>query len=160
MASWFVHYGEKRAREILLGLKTNGVRLVDGNSTAVRNVAQGQADICLTDTDDVYAAQRNGWPVGMNPLDQGEDGSLAIPNTVAMVSGAPHPSEARALIAFLLSEKVETMLAESDSHNAPVHRELIERYGLYAIPHPLNVNYAEVADHLPEAIRIAGEILR
>ena len=50
IASWFVHYGSERAREILQQLKANKIRLVDGNSTAVRMIATGQADICFTDT--------------------------------------------------------------------------------------------------------------
>ncbi|MHC4658901.1 MAG: extracellular solute-binding protein [Planctomycetota bacterium] len=160
VASWFAHYGSDRAREILLALKTNKIRLVDGNSTAVRMVATGQADACFTDTDDVYAAQRNGWPVAMNYLDQGGDGPLAIPNTAAVINGAPHPQEAKELMDFLLSEKLERMLVRSDSHNTPIHPSLAEKYKLYAIPKSLDVDYEKVADQLPAAIKTAGEILR
>ncbi len=160
VASWFAHYGGERATAILKGLKTNEVRMVDGNSTAVRMVATGQADVCLTDTDDVYAAQRNGWPVAMNYLDQGGDGVLVIPNTVAVIKGAPHPEEAEALLEFLLSEQVERMLARSDSHNTPVRASLAAEFTDYAIPKPLEVDYEKVADELPNAIRLTGEILR
>jgi len=160
VASWFAHYGRVRAEEILRKLKANQVRLVDGNSTAVRMVATGQADLCLTDTDDVYAARRNGWPVAMNYLNQGDDGVLTIPNTAAVVRGGPHPAEAKELMRFLLSEKVEQMLAESDSHNAPTHVSLAGRYRRYAIPKPLNISYEDVADMLPTAVTTAGRILR
>ena len=160
VASWFVHYGAERAKEILDGLKANEVRLVAGNSTAVRMVATGQADICFTDTDDVYAAQRNGWPVALNHLDQGGAGSLAIPNTAAMIKGAPHPEEAAVLIDFLLSERLEELLARSDSHNCPVHPSVAERYKSYAIPNPLDVDYGKIADALPMAIKTAREVLR
>ena len=160
VASWFVHYGTERAEEILRGLKAGGVRLVDGNSTAVRAVARGQADVCLTDTDDVYAAQRNGWPVAMNFLDQGGEGVLVIPNTVALVRGGPHPAEGKALVAFLLSARAEEMLARSDSHNTPARAYLAERFGPYRIPRPLRVDYEAVADRLAEAVRKAREILR
>jgi len=159
VASWFAHYGPQRATAILRALKANKVRLVEGNSTAVRYVATGRADVCLTDTDDVYAAQRNGLPVAMNPLDQGGDGSLAIPNTVSIVAGAPRQVEAKELLAFLLSEKVEAMLAESDSHNAPVRPALKRRFEQYAIRKPLAIDYEKVADALPEAKRAAAEIL-
>jgi iron(III) transport system substrate-binding protein len=155
-----VHYGFERAREILQALKANRVRLVDGNSTAVRMVATGQADVCFTDTDDVYAAQRNGWPVDMNYLDQGGNGPLVIPNTVALIKGAPHPELAKQLMEFLLSERCEQMLAESDSHNAPVHPSLAEQFRMYAISKPLGVDYRKVADQLPIAIKTAGETLR
>ncbi len=119
VASWFAHYGPDRAEEILRRLKDNGVRLVSGNSIAVRMVATGQADICFTDTDDIYAGQRNGWPVAMNYLDQGGDGVLTIPNTAALIKGGPHPENARVLMQFLLSPELERMLVESDSHNSP-----------------------------------------
>jgi iron(III) transport system substrate-binding protein len=160
VASWFAHYGGEGAMRILRLLKANKVRLVDGNSTAVRMVATGQADVCLTDTDDVYAAQRNNWPVEMNYLNQGGDGPLAIPNTAAVVKGSPHPEEAADLMDFLLSERLEKMLARSDSHNSPIHKSLIGQFEQYVIPKPLDVDYEKVADHLPTAIKTAREILR
>jgi len=160
VASWFAHYGRRRAREILEGLKANGVRLVDGNSLVVRQVAGGQADVGLTDTDDVHAGLRNGWPVAMHPLDQGGAGSLAIPNTVALVAGAPHGRQARMLVDFLLSEQVEVMLAESDLHTAPIRPALAEKFAAYSITHPLAVDYGRIADELPLAIRTAGEVFR
>jgi iron(III) transport system substrate-binding protein len=160
VASWFVHYGFDRARKILQALKANRIRLVDGNSTAVRMVATGRADICFTDTDDVYAGQRNGWPVAMNFLDQAGEGPLAIPNTAALINRAPHPREAKELMDFLLSEKLEEMLVVSDSHNAPIHPSLAARFKSYALPKPLDIDYHKVADRLPTAIAAAREILR
>lgn len=159
IASWFAHYGQGRAREILAALKVNEVRLVAGNSIAVRMVATGQADVCLTDTDDVYAAQRNGWPVGMNWLDQGGDGVLTIPNTVAVIKGSPHTEEGLELLGFLLSERVERMLAGSDSHNTPVQASVAAEFSQYAIPKPLDIDYEKVADELPTAISVAWEAL-
>ena len=162
VASWFAHYGREKARAILKGLKANGVRLVSGNSTAVRMVATGQADVCFTDTDDVYAAQRNGWSVALRFLKQGGEGALVIPNTVARIKGGPNPEAAKALIAFLLGGKAEEMLARSDSHNTPVHPSLVgrEEFAKYAIPKALDINYEKVADLLPDSISEAGEILR
>jgi len=160
VASWFAHYDSARATEILEGLKANDIRLVAGNSTAVRMVATGQADVCFTDTDDVYAAQRNGWPVAMNFLDQGGDGALAIPNTAALIKGAGNPEEAEELMEFLLSEQLEQMLAGSDSHNCPIRPALAEQFKMYAVPKPLGVDYEKVADNLPMAIRAAREVLR
>ena len=160
VASWFAHYGPDRAREILQALKANQIRLVDGNSTAVRMVATGQADVCFTDTDDVYAAQRNGWHVAMNYLDQGGDGPLAIPNTAAVINGARHPEEAKELMDFLLSEQLEEMLVRSDSHNCPIRPALAKRFTSYAISNPLDIDYEKVADLLPIAIETSREILR
>ena len=159
VASWFARYGPEKAGDILRSLKANGVRMVDGNSTAVRMVATGQALVCLTDTDDVYAAKRRGWPVAMNPLDQGGRGALAIPNTVALIKGGRNPRRARELMAFLLSEDVEEMLAASESHNTPIRPALAKRFAAYAIGKTLDLSYERVADELLRAIREAGEIL-
>ena len=160
VASWFAHYRPQRAREILRKLKDNQVRVVEGNSVALRMVATGQADICFTDTDDVYAGQRNGWPIAMNFLDQNGEGVLAIPNTAAMVKGGPHPVAAANLMQFLLSEELEQLLAESDSHNSPVYPSVARRYPQYVIPHVLNLDYGGIADVLPMAIRMATEVLQ
>ena len=160
VASWFAHYGFARAKQILEGLRANEIRLVEGNSTAVRMVATGQVDVCFTDTDDVYAAQRNGWSVAMNYLDQDGDGALAIPNTAAVIKGAAHPEEAKELMDFLLSEQLEQMLVRSDSHNCPIRPALVEQFKLYAIEKPLSIDYEKIADQLPTAILTAREILR
>lgn len=160
VASWFVHYGTERAKQILQGLKDNGVHLVSGNSTAVRWVATGQADVCFTDTDDVYAAQRNGWPVAMHFLSQNDAGPLVIPNTACLIKGGPHPQPAQTLMAFLLSDQLEEMLVTSDSHNAPVHPELKEKFSQYTINNPLIVDYQQVAELLPEAIQTARQIFQ
>jgi iron(III) transport system substrate-binding protein len=160
VASWFAHYGFGRARKILEALKANKIRLVPGNSSAVRMIATGQADICFTDTDDVYAAQRNGWPVALNYLDQGGDGVLVIPNTAAIIKNAPHPEEAKVLMDFLLSEQLEQMLVRSDSHNLPIRSALAKQFKLYAVPKSLDVDYEKVADQLSIAIQTAREILQ
>jgi len=158
VASWFAHYGADRAKQILVALKANGVRFVQGNSTAVRKVAQGEADVCFTDTDDVYVARRNGWPIAMNPLDQGGAGALAIPNTAALIAGGPNPSHAKKLLAFLLSEPVESALAASESHNTPIRPKLAAKFGRYAVGRPLKIDYREVAEQMPAAMRAVGEV--
>ena len=160
VASWFVHYGPQRAGQILCGLKANGVKLAAGNSHAVRMLSEGRADVCLTDTDDVYSGQRNGWPIAFHYLDQGGAGVLVIPNTAALIGNGPHPEQGRQLMAFLLGGEVERRLAASDSHNAPVRLDPSEADAKYRIPKPLAIDYAQVADCLPIAVEKGMEILR
>jgi len=162
VASWFALYGEEKAEQILRRLKENGVRIVDGNSTAVRMVATGQADICFTDTDDVYAGKRNDWPIAMKMLRRDGKGTLTIPNTAAVIKGAPHSESAAILMDILLGGAVEKMLLQSDSHNWPVVPERhadIKLYNEYRIDDPLAIDYELVTDNLENALRKAGEIL-
>ncbi len=162
VASWFSHYGSERAEQILQGLKDNEIRLVDGNSTAVRMVATGQADVCFTDTDDVYAGKRNGWPVAMKILNQAGAGALTIPNTAAIIKGAPNRGNAQVLMSFLLGGAAEEMLLKSDSHNWPIvpaKVECVAEYSDYEISKPLKIDYEDVAANLEGALIKAGEIL-
>jgi iron(III) transport system substrate-binding protein len=158
VASWFVEYGKNKATEILKGLKANGIRLVEGNSTAVRMVGTGQADICLTDTDDVYAGIRNGWPVKMNPLGRNGKGTLAIPNTAAKIRKGPNPDAAGKLMDYLLGGECEKTLLASDSHNWPVGFTPDDSQKAFAIPNPAVVDYAAVAAAMPDALKVVEEI--
>ncbi len=157
----------------LRAMQKNGLRLVDGNATVVRMVAGGEADVGLTDTDDVWAGQREGWPVGLtyarhrHPVVVGVSagaenriGVLTIPNTVSLIEGGPNPEAGEALAAFLLSPRVERMLAESDSHNIPIRPELAAEFPEYAVPDPMDLSYEAIADHMDEAMRLCDEVLR
>ena len=134
------------------GLAANRVRLLpSGNAGVVEAVAKGEADIGLTDTDDVWAAQARGLNVQLiypdHNLGEGESGigTLLIPNTVAKIKNGPNPKQAEQLIDFLLSEGVERMLAESVSHNIPLRPTLAADFAQYAVSDPLSVDYAAAA---------------
>lgn len=170
-------WGAEAAAEWLERLNDNGVRLVDGNAEVVRAVAQGEAMVGLTDTDDVWSGQRNGWPVdlkyarhelpvgalGVETSGSAETGGIMlIPNTAARVKGGPNPENAERLIRYLLSEEVERALAESDSHNIPVRPELAEEYSQYAPPPALesiDATFEDIAEAMPEAMRLCREHL-
>ena len=83
-------------------------------------VAQGEYQFGLTDTDDAIGALLNDKPVRMVFPDQDGDGTLLIPNTVALISNAPHPVQARKLIDFILSPEVEEALARGRSSQIPL----------------------------------------
>jgi ABC-type Fe3+ transport system substrate-binding protein len=92
----------------------------------------------LSDTDDAYAAQREGWQVGMAYPRAGlggcAPGPMLVPNTVALVKGSPHPEAAAKLIDFLISERAERMLAASESHNLPVRAKVAAEFAEFAPP--------------------------
>jgi len=122
-------------------LVNNNIRLYDGNASVVRAIAMGEIDVGLTDTDDVWSGQRNGWQVDcvydafdspMNLDTLGSRGPVLIPNTVGIISGAPHPLLAQQLAAYLISPAVETLLAQSGSRNMPANPQLVELFNSIA----------------------------
>jgi len=92
------HWGDERWQAWCRALAANKPFLVDGNSVVVKLVGLGEAWLGLTDSDDIAAGQREGFPVAALPL--GED-SLLIPNTVAILRGAPHSNAAEKLYQYL-----------------------------------------------------------
>ncbi len=118
--------GREAGRRLLENLRASCPVISAGNSDVVRLVARAATPqdivVGLTDADDVWVRKGQGEPVDMIYLDQGDGaiGTLLIPNSVAVVRGGPHADAARRLIDFLVSAKVETMLAESRSRNVPL----------------------------------------
>lgn len=88
-------------------LAANQPFLVEGNSEVVKFVGRGKAFIGLTDSDDIAAGLREGLPLASLPL---IEDSVLIPNSVALVRGAPHPALAKKLAAFLASDAVAEKL--------------------------------------------------
>lgn len=101
------HWGQAQWEAWCRALAANRPLLVDGNSVVAKLVARGEAWVGLTDSDDIAAVQREGAPVVALPL-TGE--SLLIPNTVAVVRGAPHPEAAEQLFTWLQRPAVAVRL--------------------------------------------------
>lgn len=162
--------GASQLEEWLTAMRDNGMRLYDGNATVVRAVAHGEIDLALTDTDDVWAGQRNQWPVELvfeTPDDAGQPtsglcsfGPMLIPNTVARVRGGPNPHNAAILIDFILSARVERMLAESESGNIPARPALAAEFPRATIPAGRLPDLQRTADAIPEAMDLCDRILR
>lgn len=139
--AWLVaSMGEERARVLLERLKEN-CRVYPGNSAVVRAVAQGECDVGLTDTDDVWVGRASGWKLGASfGVGSSAWEALLIPNTVAMVGNARPRAEAQALVDFLCSADGERLLATSESRNVPVRAtlraELAESIPEMTLPEP------------------------
>jgi iron(III) transport system substrate-binding protein len=161
-------WGQRVVAALFTGLGGNDLRLLDGNASVVQSVAFGEAHIGITDTDDVWAGLRNGWPIGMSWLrhdagDQGSGermGSLVIPNTVALVKGGPNQENASRLCEFLLSAEAESMLAQSESHHDPVRDDVTPPDEQYRIQDPMTIDYALAASQMDEAVELALRAMR
>lgn len=116
-------WGSQRLREWLVQAGANGTAFAPGNGSACDLVAGGERSFGLTDTDDARGAILDGKLLGVLIPDP-SDGAILIPNTVALVRGAPHPAEGKALIDFLLSPEVERQLAGMRSAQIPLGEDL------------------------------------
>lgn len=121
-AWWIATRGLPATLELFGAMRAAGVVFPPGNAHVMRLVRAGEIDWGFTDTDDAKVALDEGFPVSVIVPDQGPDdpGVFIIPNTVAMVRGAPHPAAAQELIDFLLSPEVEALLAAGPSAQIPL----------------------------------------
>jgi iron(III) transport system substrate-binding protein len=101
------HWGDATWETWCQALAANKPFLVDGNSVVVKTVGRGDAWIGLTDSDDIAAGQAEGMPIAPLPM---TSETLLIPNTVAVVRGAPHPGPAQRLYEFLQKPEVRQQL--------------------------------------------------
>jgi iron(III) transport system substrate-binding protein len=124
IACLFAVLGQDRATEYLNSLKNNEVQIHGGNKGCATAVAGGTAAFALTDTDDAIIELEAGKPVRIVYPDSTEDGmgTLFLPNTLAIVRGAPHRAEAEELVNYLLSAEVEERLASGPSAQIPLNR--------------------------------------
>jgi iron(III) transport system substrate-binding protein len=102
-------WGEENWLAWCRALAANKPFVVDGNSVVVKFVARGEAWIGLTDSDDVFAGQREGSPVEMLPINEEQ---LLIPNTVGVIRNAPHPENAQKLFEYLQRREVAEKLVQ------------------------------------------------
>lgn len=96
------------------------LREVDGNSAVKDLVAAGVCDLGWCDTDDFYEGHDDGKPVAMLPVRLETGQTICIPNTVSIIKGTPHLTDAQKLADYLLSEECELSLAAAKSRQIPL----------------------------------------
>jgi iron(III) transport system substrate-binding protein len=156
-AALFSVLGAQRAEAFYRNLKRLGARVVDGNSVAAEWTARDETALGLTDTDDAYIRKDQGLPIAIVFPGQGDIGTLLIPNTAAVIKGAPHPDEARRFLDDLLSLDTELALSRLPSRQIPLHAAArgrmppeVERL---ASLKRMAVNYEALAREMPEVDR-------
>lgn len=168
MAALHTAWGPLGFADWLEAMRGNGLRLYDGNAAVVQAIRNGEIDVGLTDSDDVWHAQRNGWPIGMvfEAVDPAaippSMGPLMLPNTAGLIAtppGTTRPPGAERLLNWILSERCEAVLARSDSRNIPVFPGVMAEHPDLAIAEAWRPDLAEVASHVSEALAVAERIL-
>ena len=125
------------------------MQVLSGNKQVATAVGSGQLAFGLTDTDDAMGEVEAGSPVMIVYPDRapGELGTLFIPNTLALIKGAPHAAAARALADHLLSPAVESALANGPSAQIPLLRTTTApaRVETPATVHAMDVDFEAAA---------------
>ena len=156
----FALLGEQKAQEYFKALRTNEIMVTDGNASSRDRVVDGTVPIGFTDTDDAYVAMKKGHSVDIIWPEKEGIGTLLIPNTVALIKGGPNPDEGKKLIDFLLSPRIEEMLAHSESGQIPL-RPTVKRPS--HIPSPgqikiMKIDYEHVADLMEHSSRFLEKL--
>jgi iron(III) transport system substrate-binding protein len=113
-------WGEAEFRRWLRALHDNDVAVLPGNAQVRESVVSGRYALGLTDTDDAVEALADGAPVQILFPDQ----TLLIPNTVALVTHAPHAQSGARLADYLLSSAVEAALARGRGAQLPLNHDV------------------------------------
>ena len=160
VAALYHHLGREKAEMYLKALAANDVVIVNGNSVVRDLVAEGRLPIGFADTDDVNVAVQSGKPVKMIYPDKDGIGTLLIPNTVALIKGAPHPEEGRKLINYLLSREVESWLSHSQSANMPLRDgvKTPNHVPSYSSITAMDVDFYKVAGDMDKSARFCQKL--
>ncbi|MFO0791777.1 MAG: extracellular solute-binding protein [Pirellulales bacterium] len=145
----FAAWGDNAAKEFFHSVKRNA-RIMSGNKQVAEAVAAGSLAFGLTDTDDAIVEVEKGMPVTIVYPDQkeGHDGTLYIPNTLALVKDSPNPQDAEKLVDYLLSADVERKLADGPSAQIPLRPGVPASPRVKAPPEvrAMKVDWAAAAD--------------
>lgn len=128
MAALYVALGDEKAGEYLQAIsaaaRSGAINVANGNSTVARLVGDGKMAFGWTDTDDFAVALERGAPVAAVYPDASGCGTLLLPNSIALVKGAPHEAAARKFIDWVLRPATEKELAYSRSAQIPVRADV------------------------------------
>lgn len=157
-ALWTV-WGEEKTKEYLLNLKGKGLDVAQSNGQTRDKVVSGEMSVAFTDTDDANDAVSEGASVEVVYPNQNDIGTLVIPNTVMLINGAPHPSAAKELINFLISEEAESMLAYAKSAQMPLLPGVDKPESVMSVEDivGMNVDWDDVYDALESVLTFVEE---
>lgn len=154
-AALFAAWGEEAAHEFFMAMRENEVAILPGNATVRDLVAQGEYVAGLTDTDDANSGIEARMEIDWLFPDQGPNGlgTLIIPNTVALIRGAPNPDGGKRLIDYLLTAEVEKALSELPSVQIPLNPAVNARDKVPRLENvrTMDVSFAAIAKNMERA---------
>ena len=119
----FAAWGTDTTKKWIAAVRNNDIYWTLGNAQVMRDVGAGRYAWGYTDTDDANVSRLKGHPTDIIIPDQGEGkrGTLVIPNSVMIISGAKNLANAKRLVDYILSVEVEQKLAMGRSAQIPLH---------------------------------------
>lgn len=156
----FAQLGDQAATDFFKQVAGNAV-IESGNKQVAQHVAEGRYAWGVTDTDDAVIEIEAGKNVALVFPDQATQGTLLIPNTLAIIKGGPNTDSARKLVDWLLRSETEVQLAKGASAQIPLNREVTERSRV--APEDLKVmevDFVAAAEKWETAQRVLVEIFR
>jgi iron(III) transport system substrate-binding protein len=135
------HWGEERWLAWCRAIAANKPFLLGGNSDVVNLVGRGEAWFGLTDSDDIFAQQREGLPIAARQ--PGDLPPMLIPNTLALAINRPHPEAAARLREFLLRPEIAAQLVAAHALDSTASVD--------SVADRLSVDYGRVVAELERA---------
>ena len=120
-SDWAAGLGTRRGTENALNyfrrLKSNGARVLPGNSVVTERVGRGELLAGVTDTDD-FLALRKQFPdlrivIPATSSTRSSDKTVFIPMTAAILKNAPHNANAQKLMNALASPEIEAQIVKA-----------------------------------------------
>jgi len=149
--------GRDKAMAWFKGLQANACVFPSGNGPLASAAALGQVAFGFTDTDDFRKVEAEKKPVARVFPDQapGKPGTLVLPNTVALVKGAPRADLGKKLIDYLLAKQTEEKLAASDGAHIPLRADVKRPPYVQGPPQfrAMEVDWADVARHYDDRMK-------
>jgi iron(III) transport system substrate-binding protein len=156
----FAQLGDQAATDFFKQVAENAV-IESGNKQVAQHVAEGRYAWGVTDTDDAVIEIEAGKDVALVFPDQATQGTLLIPNTLAIIKGGPNTESARKLVDWLLRSETELQLAKGASAQIPLNREVTERSRVAPVDlKVMEVDFVAAAEKWETAQRVLVELFR
>lgn len=157
VAALYALWGKEQAESFFTKLKNNDLDIAQSNGQTRDKVVEGQKWIGFTDTDDANDALVKKEPIVMIYPDQedGQIGTLVVPNTAMLIAGAKNPENAKKLIDYLVSEKTESVLVHAKSAQMPLLPGVNRPENVPAVESIkiLNISWEEIYENLEPALK-------